>query len=249
MLITLSGKKRSGKNTAANYITGSFLKKHEMIRDFRIESNGLLSVQNRFDKPDEWFTYPENYAGDFGSAGEVRVYLFADYLKKFCIDVFGLTLQQCYGTEDDKKSLTELVWGDMPEADKVREIFEQARSEPIRPSSRMTAREVMQYFGTNIIRRMHSDAWVRATLSQIRRDGAKLALITDARFPNEVEAVINAGGKVIRLTRNVAGVDEHESEKALDSYPLDRYSGVVRNEESTIAQQNQELAAIIKDWI
>ena len=54
------------------------------------------------------------------------------------------------------------------------------------------------------------------------KEGSELAIIADVRFPNEAEAVENAGGKLVRLTRNVYN-DNHSSEVALDDYPFTNY--------------------------
>lgn len=81
----------------------------------------------------------------------------------------------------------------------------------------MTGREVMQFVGTEIFRKMYSEVWVDATICNINNDNPTMAIITDVRFPNEVKGIQNRDGKVIRMTRNIH-TDEHESEKALDGY-------------------------------
>ena len=44
-VIGISGRKQSGKNTAANYIAGSILKSKNMIQDFVITEVGSLSIK------------------------------------------------------------------------------------------------------------------------------------------------------------------------------------------------------------
>jgi hypothetical protein len=83
----------------------------------------------------------------------------------------------------------------------------------------MTSRELLQYFGTDIMRQMYTNIWVDHAINTIEREQSELAILADVRFPNEVEAVKKAGGKVIRLTRECKN-DEHSSECALDE---DRY--------------------------
>ena len=84
----------------------------------------------------------------------------------------------------------------------------------------MTARELLQYFGTDIRRKMNTDEWVNHTLRTIKSEQSSLAIIADVRFPNEVESVKSAGGKVIRLTREFKE-DGHSSETALDKNNYD----------------------------
>jgi len=234
----LSGKKRSGKNTAANYIMGKYLVKTNQISDFTITNDGLLKCKLKLNGNSEWITI-EEWEFDSLEFRGIKRYSFADPLKEFCMDVFGLTYEQCYGTEEEKNSRTNIRWSDVPgytenEGTCVTEF------DPF-----MTARELLQYFGTNVVRKMYSDAWVEATMAKINRDSPELAMITDARFPNEIDGIMNAGGTTIRLLRNVAGKDDHPSEIALDDFPCERYSFVIDNRTQTIDEQCKSLDPVI----
>lgn len=124
-----------------------------------------------------------------------KIYSFADPLKKdICMNILGLSYDQCYGTDDNKNELTNNFWED----------------------KQLSAREVMQFVGTDIFRKMQNDVWVNATLNKIKEEEPELAIISDCRFPNEVMAVKNAGGLVIKLMRNPFNSD-HASETALDT--------------------------------
>ncbi len=53
-------------------------------------------------------------------------------------------------------------------------------------------------------------------------------IITDVRFPNEVEAIKKVGGIIIRVNRRgMLDTDKHESETALDDY--DNFDGTIEN--------------------
>ena len=86
----------------------------------------------------------------------------------------------------------------------------------------MTSREFLQYFGTDVMRYMWEPVWVNKCIKDIAREGSLISIITDVRFPNEVEAVQKAGGVVLRLTRKVFE-DNHDSETALDNYSFTEY--------------------------
>ena len=86
----------------------------------------------------------------------------------------------------------------------------------------MTAREFMQFFGTDIMREMYEPIWVNGCIKKIQQEQSGLAIIADVRFPNEAEAIEQAGGKLVRLTRQVFE-DSHSSEVALDDYPFTDY--------------------------
>ena len=148
------------------------------------------------------------------------IYNFADPLKKMCIEIFGLTHDQCYGSDDNKNELVNCLWPDT--------------------GKEMTAREVMQYVGTNVFRKMQHNVWADATIRRIQDEGLPLALIADCRFPNEVEAIKNAGGVVVKLNRNLYD-SNHESEKALDTDVYDHsvFDLVIDNQNLSIGKKNK----------
>jgi hypothetical protein len=150
--------------------------------------------------------------------GVVKVYNFADPLKQdICMNILGLTYEQCYGDDDQKNILTEIEW----------------------EGSKLTAREVMQFIGTDIFRKMKNDVWASATLNRIKQESPKLAVIADCRFPNEVNAIKDVGGMVIKLTRNPFDSD-HSSEIALDykNYDHRNFDLIITNHFMSINHQN-----------
>lgn len=79
-------------------------------------------------------------------------------------------------------------------------------------------RPLLQRFGTEFGRDMLGEnVWVDLALSQIE-EGAKV-VFADVRFPNEADAVVNAGGPVWRITRgDTKPANAHVSEQAMDDY-------------------------------
>lgn len=180
---------------------------------------------------------------DFQYTTKCKTYSFADPLKKdICINILGLTEEQCYGSDEDKNTLTKIRWKDMPDYD-----ISWTWSKDYDPSGFMTARQVMQFIGTNIFRKLKNDVWSGATINKILQEKYDIAIIADCRFPNEVEAVKNAGGYVIKLTRNPYNSD-HESEVALDDifYSRDNFDLVIDNANLTIDEQNLEVHNFLK---
>jgi hypothetical protein len=114
-----------------------------------------------------------------------------------------------------------------------------------------TYRELLQYLSTDLLRnKLHNDVWVNALMSKYYglsnnthgRVGKEIPdgyeyedisgikhkvtypnwIITDVRFPNEVKAIKDKGGIVIKLTRDISnGAATHISETALDGYTFD----------------------------
>ena len=207
----------------------------------------------------------------------VKLYSFADILKKdVCMKVLGLTHEQCFGSDDDKNSLTNILWEDVPGVCTKKPIdfawslvegYTEEKNEVFRLEGRlgkyyekdglfvyhapgqMTAREVMQYVGTEIFRRMYRNVWVDSTIRQVYAEDSLFAIIADVRFPNEVRGVKDAGGKVIRFTRNPFN-DMHDSETALDKDNFDwsEFDVVIDNQDMTINEQNAATLKVITEW-
>lgn len=64
------------------------------------------------------------------------------------------------------------------------------------------AREILQYWGTEVRRKQDPSYWVKRTQETVRALEGKVdyVFVTDVRFPNEVTGVTDLGGRVIRLT-------------------------------------------------
>jgi hypothetical protein len=208
----------------------------------------------------------------------IKLYSNADALKDFLINVIGFKYEQCYGTNEQKESLCDVRWESLPWVMTNKLLFEavgqhikdcvNGDADDENPASayvdenfmltyhepgQMTAREVMQQFGTNICRRMYGNCWVDALIRRIRNDQPSLAVVTDCRFPNEITGIQVAGGKVVRFLRApFAGQDEHESETALDDFPLEDFDAVVDNRDGgphgSIQKQNREVARVLEGW-
>jgi hypothetical protein len=65
----------------------------------------------------------------------------------------------------------------------------------------LTPRWVLQYWGTEVCRRgFHDDIWI-ASLENKLRNATDNVVISDCRFPNEISAIKQSGGLVVRVTR------------------------------------------------
>lgn len=246
MILGISGKKQAGKTTVANIIHGEVLVKNNMIRDYNINENGKLLIRTtnaqgeegwgEFDieRKDETFVEYAHY----NMWPHVKLYNFADSLKDMCINLFGFTYEQAYGTNEQKdQPVPHLLWKNMP----------RGRVGKKQPKGEMTAREFMQFFGTNVMRKMHDDVWANACLNKIIKEGSDLAIVADVRFPNEVEAIKKAGGKVLRLERNIHN-DGHDSEVALDSknYDHSKFWKVLDNKKIDIGDTIKEVRRLME---
>lgn len=65
----------------------------------------------------------------------------------------------------------------------------------------ITPRWVLQYWGTDVLRKkFHEDIWVASVENKLRNATDNI-VITDCRFANEVIAIKNAGGITLRVER------------------------------------------------
>ncbi len=164
-----------------------------------------------------------------------RVFHFADTLKEVSVKLLGLPAELVYGTQEDKERYSHFFWENMP----TYSLMEEPR-----PFGNMRVREVLQYFGTDILRKMIAKVHINATLNAIAeyeeaQDGQVLSVVADLRFPNECEAIEEEGGWVVGLTRGISG-DAHSSETALETYP---FKALVDNTGMT---RHEQLDATIK---
>jgi hypothetical protein len=66
---------------------------------------------------------------------------------------------------------------------------------------KLTPRWVLQYWGTEVCRHgFHDDIWIASVENKIRKTKDNI-VISDVRFPNEIKAIHNAGGSVVRIKR------------------------------------------------
>jgi len=128
--------------------------------------------------------------------GDVHVIRMADELKRTVITCF-----------------TPWEWGL-----KIEDLESDETKNRMLPCGR-TIRQVLQVVGTDWFRGLWEDCWINAWKRQVAESDADVILVPDVRFPNELKAVQEMGGFVIRLMRApFADQDQHSSETALDDW-------------------------------
>lgn len=272
-IVGIAGKKQSGKNTAANWLLGVTMRELQLVqKGYDLNDEGRLRITDLFG--DDSFSGVFNYFTENPDAIDFldehihpwyKIYSFADVLKRdICMFLLGVKYESVYGTDEQKNAPTHLKWEDMPGVStpenfevwaKFKCTYEQDEDDfksltgNVVKTGYMSGREVLQYVGTEIFRRMNPTVWADATISRIQAEGPELAVIADCRFPDEVEAIQAAGGKVIRLTRTTYE-DSHESETALDKEDFDwkKFDAVIDNQDKTIPEMILGVAWHLVDW-
>lgn len=234
LILGISGRKQSGKSTTGNFILSLYLSKLQFSDKIYIDDDGQPVVSDILGN--------SAYSGvfDFNNLpqdddtrylvsklnSQIKIYNFADILKTdICINILGLTKEQCYGSDDKKNELTDMFW----------------------EGKQLSCRDVMQIVGTDIFRKLDPNVWVRSTISKIMKESPELAIVTDCRFPNEIEAIKNAGGKVLRLTRNPFNSD-HISECVLDKdrYDWSNFDFIIDNDKMSLYDQLVETKKLLE---
>jgi hypothetical protein len=137
------------------------------------------------------------FVGFIGSGKDTA----ADYLvnyHEFRRDSFASTLKDAVAAVFGWDRI--LLEGRTKEAREWRERVDPWWSERLNMPN-LTPRLMLQLWGTEVCRNgFHDDIWI-ASLENKMRKTADNIVISDVRFPNEIKAIHNAGGIVVRIKR------------------------------------------------
>ena len=161
------------------------------------------------------------------TAAICKIYSFADPLKQdICMNILDLTYEQCYGSDEEKNTLTDLFW----------------------ENRRLTAREAMEIIGTNIFRSLKNNVWVTSTIKKIKKEKPTIAIIADCRFPNEVDCIKAENGKVVRLTRNpFNSLAQAEAALDKDNYDWSNFDYICDNADMNISDQCMDIHKFLQE--
>ena len=243
MLIGISGKISSGKDTVGKII-------QYLVWKSRVEKGELpLSVYSFSDFARET-SFGKNQSG-------FEIKKFADKLKDMVCMLIGCTREHLEDREFKEKELG-------PEWDRIISSDGKIHLPDDYPDLeyfKSTPRLLLQIIGTDCIRdKVHPNAWVNALFADYKscslpdettfiddkefiRKNSSQWIITDMRFPNELEVVKSRGGITIKINRitfreqqtefgklstiiepkvdKLLGIKEHPSETALDNAEFD----------------------------
>lgn len=154
-------------------------------------------------------------------------YAFADPIKRIAMEL-GFTYKDVYGTQEEKLR--------------------------VNPNMGVSGREFMQKFGTEICRDILPDVipnmnikngnmWVNIYKNYVRKNPNENIVIEDVRFINEVKAIKEMSGIIIKIVRNKdTNVCEHISEIGID----DEYCDFIINNNGTKNDLFKQIDLIVK---
>ena len=163
MIIGISGKAGSGKDTAAKMLEVLYANPDISYEDF---------ANRRY----------KNFA-------DIQVVHFADILKETVQVLFGIGEWET-NTQEGKRTTVDWIG--------------------------KTVRELLQKVGQGLRDAIDPDLWVKALFANTE-DWTNI-IIADVRYPNELEAIKERDGILLRIDRKGAGAGNHSSETALDDY-------------------------------
>ena len=180
--------------------------------------------------------------GNFSiESSNYQIKKFADKLKDIACLLIGCTREHLEDREFKEKELGEKWW-----RYKIHDgsVFRWATLEEYNKEGKyqkfivkLTPRKLLQLLGTECGREiLHPNIWVNALFAdysdrQFRGSTYESQIskwiITDCRFPNEAQAIVDRGGIVIRVNRYDENgmpyktLNNHPSETSLDNYEFD----------------------------
>lgn len=242
-IISLSGKKSSGKNTVAKFIRSYFAK--------NVYKTDVDRCTSEFSFADELKEFCINVLGlrkeqCYGNEEDKNT------LTNYSWEIAPSFLRWKFDERNTKLILDLTLKSKMTSDDLKHYYYRQVSLESgFHKTGLMTAREIMKIFGTDLIRDTFGNIWAESTIRRISRYNFPVSLITDNRFPSEVSTVLREPkGFVIRLTRYIHTDDIHDSEIALDNFNWDKNRCfVLDNSSMTEEQQNTSLIPIINSII
>ena len=163
MIIGISGKAGSGKDTAAKMLEVLYANPDISYEDF----------SNRKYK---------NFA-------DIQIVHFADILKETVQVLFRIGEWET-NTQEGKKTTIEWIG--------------------------KTVRELLQGVGQGLRDAIDPNLWIKVLFANT--ENWSNYIIADVRYPNEVDAIKERNGILLRIDRKNAGAGNHSSETALDNY-------------------------------
>lgn len=147
---------------------------------------------------------------------------FAEPLKNLAMGCFGLTPDQCYGSDADKNSLTAMTNYQLDSKINIGKTYGYRAPEYL-----LTARQVLQELGASM-RLNYPGIWSNAPFTKYANTDHDFVILPDLRHRDEARRVQSRRGHLINIVRSSSiSTDTHNSETELDNY--EGWSQVIDN--------------------
>ena len=151
------------------------------------------------------------------------------------VDCFGIPEEYAFG-DDKLKKKSFGTWADF--FPNTFHLF----PEPRLITDKITVREMLQHLGTDIFRKkIDNDFWINSfkrrydnrLFEKFNNYGSPkptIVFTTDVRFENEARTILELGGIVVKLERNLMQND-HESESSVDTIPEELFHKILEHDQ------------------
>lgn len=154
---------------------------------------------------------------------KVRRFAFGDALKQELVDAFGVSVDIFNDCEKKKIPTPLLTLAACEHPGYLKTIMLACDDfDFVKPRS---PRFIMQTWGTEFRRSIDSDYWINpfyAAVQDAIKDDVDFLVITDVRFPNEMDAIEKAGGKLVAVRNDLAERDITEASHISERYWMER---------------------------
>lgn len=143
----------------------------------------------------------------------------ATYLKDMCANLLGMTFEQMIEYKDNNKSIDVTVddkWINILK--KKTTVSHSYLENEVKGTKLKNVREVLQYIGTDVIRKFQPDWHLEQLMADIDSYSDDTVIcIDDVRFPNEKKALEEIGAEIFFIMRPNAlfNISNHDSEIAI----------------------------------
>lgn len=253
MLIVFAGSKQTGKSSSAKFLLGEIAKRVGIVEDYKLKDGELYfpfyNLEKNKNKEDvsytESFYLTDKYNWFYKDLNKHCMILnFADSLKDTISRMFDIPIEYLHGSDEKKNMYSKVKWSDIQSLLDVN--FKTKIKKENLYEKCLTNRQLMQIFGTNILRKFDNDCFINACLSDYRKYKPNLGLIADCRFENEVLKTKESGAILIRLKYKRENLDDHSSETEIQELPDRLFDLNIDNTNMTIDEKNKVILNFLK---
>lgn len=218
MLIGISGKKQSGKDTICKIIQGLDIfhnTRYQPVpgKDIDGKVEFVKAYMEELDKHEHALVLPIELISVW------KKHAYADKLKQCVATILDVDVKSLEDNEFKNSKIPWITWAkECYEADGV--FFTHVS---------YTVREFLQLLGTEVGRHIDSKIWINALFNSYDEEICDW-IIPDVRMVNEADEIKKRGGILIRVERVSNDKDAHSSETSLDNYR--EFDFVIKNNSS-----------------
>lgn len=230
ILIGISGKKQSGKDTVAKYLFSYIIQNsNQDNNNFIINNKSVIEQYFNEDFSKVYSNLDDNFY-------KTHIYKFATPLKQIVSILLDLDPSELEKEVVKNTPICDFITYKIsfPNRFKSEEYYHDTESlnqrlEELQSSNifyslkkiNITPRELMQYLGTDVIRNIDPNIWINLLDKTLKKRsqncGLNIIAITDVRFKNEVDYIRNNNGLIIRVIDTKNHIDDlHISENELN---------------------------------